>query len=56
VAELWLVDSPARTILVLRRSSEASADFDVALEVPAGETLRTPLLEGFELAVAEMFD
>jgi Uma2 family endonuclease len=56
VAELWLVDSPARTILVLRRSSEASADFDVTVEVSGGETLRTPLLEGFELAGAELFD
>lgn len=56
VAELWLVDSPARTILVLRRSGANAPEFDVALEVPTGETLRTPLLEGFELVVADIFD
>lgn len=55
VAELWLVDIPAATILVLRRTSPASAEFDIALEVPAGDTLRTPLLDGFALDVADLF-
>ncbi len=55
VAELWLVDSPAKTILVLRRSGADADDFDVALEVPVGETLSTPLLGGFELVVADLF-
>lgn len=55
VAELWLVDSPAKTILVLRRSGARADDFDVTLEVPVGETLSTPLLEGFELVVADLF-
>ncbi|MGH9155734.1 MAG: Uma2 family endonuclease [Acidimicrobiales bacterium] len=55
VAELWLVDSPARSVLVLRRTRPGAANFDVALEVAAGETLTTPLLDGFEMAVGELF-
>lgn len=54
VRELWLVDPPARTVLVFRRS-EGSATFDVTAEVGDDETLTSPLLPGFEAAVAELF-
>ena len=54
--ELWLVDPPARTVLVLRRSSPAAPGFDVTLEVAPGQTLTSPLLAGFVLAVDALFD
>ncbi|MDQ3353619.1 MAG: Uma2 family endonuclease [Actinomycetota bacterium] len=54
--ELWLLDTAADTVLVFRRSSPESSEFDVALELGAGETLTSPLLPGFALDVAELFD
>jgi len=54
--EMWLVDSAANTVLVFRRSSATAPDFDVALEQGAGDTLTSPLLPGFALDVAELFD
>ncbi|MDQ3305934.1 MAG: Uma2 family endonuclease [Actinomycetota bacterium] len=54
--ELWLVDTAADTVLVFRRSSPTSPDFDVALELGAEETLTSPMLPGFALDVAELFD
>ena len=54
--ELWLVDTESETVLVYRRSSPEVADFDVALELGAGEALASPLLPGFSLAVSELFD
>lgn len=54
--EMWLVDSAANTVLVFRRSSATASDFDVALELGAGDTLTSPLLPGFALDVAELFD
>jgi Uma2 family endonuclease len=54
--ELWLVDTQADTVLVFRRSSAESPDFDIALELGAGETLTSPQLSGFALDVAELFD
>lgn len=56
VAELWLVDIPATTVLVLRRSNPQTAEFDIPLDVAAGETLTTPLLPGFKLEVATLFE
>lgn len=55
VAELWLVDNPAEVVLVLRRSTPASATFDVALEVGLDENLASTLLPGFLLPVRELF-
>ncbi len=55
VAELWLVDTPTRSVLVYRRALPESPEFDVALEVGAGEVLATPLLDGFELAIDSVF-
>lgn len=54
--ELWLVDPAARTVLVYRRSSRGAKAFDVALEPGRGESLSSPLLPRFELALDELFD
>lgn len=51
--ELWLVDSPARTVLVHRRSS-AAAGFDVHTEVGEDERLESPLLPAFSVPVGEL--
>ncbi|MGH9266518.1 MAG: Uma2 family endonuclease, partial [Acidimicrobiales bacterium] len=56
LAELWLVDTQADSVLVYRRSSPEAAQFDVALELTAGESLTTPLIPGFALDLAELFD
>lgn len=48
--ELWLVDTPARTVLVYRAGS-----FDDALEIGPGEKLTSPQLPGFVLALDELF-
>jgi Uma2 family endonuclease len=55
VAELWLVDTAADVILAFRRSSPKAAHFDVSAEFSAAETLTSPLLPGFAVAVAEIF-
>jgi Uma2 family endonuclease len=54
VAELWLVDTPASTVLAYRRSRTA-AEFDLDLEIGPGEVLATPLLDGFHLALDDLF-
>lgn len=51
-AELWLVDGPARTVLVFRRDGDA---FDTAIDVGPGEELTSRLLPGFVLAIDELF-
>lgn len=53
--ELWLVDATARSLLVYRRSSARAAAFDVELELSAGESLGSPQLPGFALAIDELF-
>jgi len=53
--ELWLVDDAAPSVLVFRRSSSESPEFDVALELANGDTLESPQLPGFALAVSELF-
>jgi len=55
VRELWLVDPPARSVLVFRRTAAHAASFDDAAEVSAGEQLTSPLLPGFSADVAELF-
>jgi Uma2 family endonuclease len=52
--ELWLVDDAAKTVLVYRRSAPESKSFDVALELGVGETLTSPQLPGFGLALDEL--
>lgn len=49
--ELWLVDTPARTVLVYR----TGRPLDDALELGPGEQLTSPLLPGFALAIDELF-
>lgn len=56
LAELWLVDTAADEVLVYRRSSPTAADFDVELELTAADELTTPLLPGFALDLAGLFD
>lgn len=56
LAELWLVDTAADQVLVYRRSGPKAGDFDVELEFSAGETLTTPLIPGFALDLAALFD
>jgi Uma2 family endonuclease len=53
VRELWLADTASRTLLAYRRS-QPTAGFDLALELGADETLRSPLLPGFAAAVGEL--
>lgn len=55
LAELWLVDDKAEVVLAFRRSTPDAPSFDVALEIGRGETLRSPLLPGFDLALDEVF-
>ncbi len=55
VAELWPVDTAARTVIVLGRSRPGEPTFDTRADVIAGENLTTPLLDGFALAVEGLF-
>jgi Uma2 family endonuclease len=55
LAELWLVDDAAETVLVYRRSKPRARTFDVALELGVGESLSSPGLPGFELPLDELF-
>ena len=55
LAELWLVDTVAEVVHVLRRSGPAVPTFDVALEVGAQDELASPELPGFSLPVASPF-
>ncbi|MCB1004411.1 MAG: Uma2 family endonuclease [Acidimicrobiales bacterium] len=54
--ELWLVDTVADSVLVFRRSSPTEPLFDLALEVAAPEPLTTPVVPGFALDLAVLFD
>jgi len=53
--ELWLVDTAADEIIVYRRSAPEAPAFDVSLELARGDTLTSPLLPGFALALDELF-
>jgi Uma2 family endonuclease len=55
LAELWLVDTVALTVIVCRRTGPSAPTFDVLLEVAADETLASPQLPGFALDVASLF-
>jgi Uma2 family endonuclease len=56
VGELWLVDTAADAVYVFRRSRPDAARFDVSLDFGPGETLASPLLPGFALSVARIFE
>jgi len=53
--ELWLVDTVGECVLVFRRSGPQVREFDIALTIERGETLTSPLLPGFALALDELF-
>ncbi len=53
--ELWLVDPPARSVLVFGRSAKDMPTFDQTVEIGDGGTLTSPLLPGFALPVADLF-
>ena len=53
VRELWLVDFTS--VLVFRRSDPKRPDFDVTLELTPEETLTSPRLPGFALALAGVY-
>lgn len=55
VAELWLVDTESRSVLVYRRSTPSQPLFDEAVELEEGDDLASPLLPGFALPVASVF-
>lgn len=52
--EVWLVDTPSSTVLVLRRDGSRPGFAD-AVEVGSGGVLTSPLLPGFELGADELF-
>jgi Uma2 family endonuclease len=55
VPELWLVDTEAREVRVLRRSQADGPRFDVETKVAFDEVLTSPQLPGFELPLREVF-
>ena len=52
--ELWLVDTAALAVLVVRRSRPDAAEF-AELRLEVADELTSPALPGFELAVADVF-
>jgi Uma2 family endonuclease len=54
--ELWLVDDVARVVLVFRRSAPDVDYYDTSLELDITDTLTSPLLPGFALALSELFE
>ena len=50
--ELWLVDTVSRTLRVYRR--DAGPGFDVHMELDAGASLSSPLLDGFAATVGDL--
>ncbi len=53
--ELWLVDTRSAEVLVFRRSAPGVKRFDVALELGRNQSLTSPLLPEFRLAVGQLF-
>jgi Uma2 family endonuclease len=54
VRELWLADTASRTLLVYSRT-QGGAGFDRVTELGAGDSLTSPLLPGFKLAIDSVF-
>jgi Uma2 family endonuclease len=52
--ELWLVD-PYEEIVTVCRTDPDAPTFDVELRLELGDTLRSPQLPGFELALERIF-
>jgi Uma2 family endonuclease len=55
LAELWLVDTVALTVLVFRRSAKGAPSFDAELELSGTDELTSPLLPGFSVPVERLF-
>ncbi|MEY2441976.1 MAG: putative restriction endonuclease [bacterium] len=55
LAELWLVDTRAQTVLIYRRSSPKARGFDILLELELDEDLSSPQLPEFALPLRELF-
>jgi Uma2 family endonuclease len=55
LAELWLVDTVAESVIVLRRSRPDAPEFDDGPELRGDELLTSPQLPGFALRVADIF-
>jgi Uma2 family endonuclease len=55
LGELWLLDTVAAEVIVFRRSRPDARSFDVALELGRGDTLGSPMLAGFAVAVDDLF-
>lgn len=55
LGELWLVDTTNDLVLAFRRSTQDAPEFDVTLELRRGDTLGSPQLPGFALALDELF-
>ncbi|MGH9112892.1 MAG: Uma2 family endonuclease [Acidimicrobiales bacterium] len=53
IAEVWFVDPPERKVMVCQRSEPGALYGDT--ELGAGDTISSPLLEGFELPVDDLF-
>ncbi|HEY7072175.1 MAG TPA: Uma2 family endonuclease [Acidimicrobiales bacterium] len=53
--ELWLVDTDAGEVRVLRRSGPDAVGFDVELKIGCDEVLTSPQLPGFELPLDDVF-
>ena len=56
IAELWLVDTKARRVLVNRRSSPSVATYDETLEIGDGADVTSPQLPGFSVPARALFD
>ena len=55
VREYWLVDPKGRRVSVCRRDVNGSLPIVANLEAASGDSLTTPLLPEFELAMIELF-
>jgi Uma2 family endonuclease len=55
IAELWLVDTGTCAVLAHRRSAPAAPTYDVVDTLSGDDVLTSPLLPGFEVAVAGLF-
>lgn len=55
VREYWMIDPDANTVTVFRRTPQGAFPITATFQAAAGESLTTPLLPGFELALAHYF-